>query len=76
MQRLRGFVHVSTAYVNSNLPRGSHIEERVYSLRLRDGQVLDHVKLAAQLSSLAPGPAEKLVRMHCIPTKCASLSTS
>ena len=29
-KRLRGFVHLSTAYVNCNQPRGSHVEERLY----------------------------------------------
>ena len=29
-RRLRGFVHLSTAYVNCNRPRGSHVEERLY----------------------------------------------
>ena len=30
LKQLKAFVHVSTGYVNSNLPRGSHIEEQVY----------------------------------------------
>ena len=29
-KRLRGFVHLSTAYVNCNRPHGSHVEERLY----------------------------------------------
>ena len=30
-KRLRGFVHLSTAYVNCNRQRGGHVEERLYS---------------------------------------------
>ncbi|EIE20590.1 hypothetical protein COCSUDRAFT_48572 [Coccomyxa subellipsoidea C-169] len=55
---MRGFVHVSTAYVNSNLPRGSHIEERIYPLRRKDGRRLEHAKLALQLAALPPTKAE------------------
>lgn len=29
-RRLRGFVHLSTAYVNCNRPCGSHVQERLY----------------------------------------------
>jgi len=29
-KRLRGFVHLSTAFVNCNQPRGRHVEERLY----------------------------------------------
>ncbi len=58
---MRGFVHVSTAYVNSNLPRGSHIEERIYPLRRKDGRRLEHAKLALQLAALPPTKAEATV---------------
>jgi fatty acyl-CoA reductase len=30
MRRLRGFVHLSTAYVNCNRARGSHVAERLF----------------------------------------------
>ena len=29
----RGMVHVSTCYVNAHLPKGSHVDERIYYLR-------------------------------------------
>ena len=38
--RLRGLVHVSSAFVNMNMPRGSIIDEAVYPLRL-GRQVVD-----------------------------------
>ncbi|BDA50523.1 probable fatty acyl-CoA reductase 1 [Coccomyxa sp. Obi] len=58
IKNLRGFVHVSTAYVNSNLPRGSHIEERIYPLYRKDGRRVEHSKLALQLAALPPPKAE------------------
>ena len=33
-QRLRGLVHVSSAFVNMNMPHGSIIDEAVYPLRM------------------------------------------
>lgn len=33
MTALRCFLHVSTAYVNVNQPRGTYVEERIYPLR-------------------------------------------
>lgn len=63
IKNMRGFVHVSTAYVNSNLPRGSHIEERIYPLRLKDGKRIEHAKLAVKLAALPPAKAEHKVRV-------------
>ncbi len=34
MGKLRAFVHLSTAYVNCDRPRGSHVEEMLYPLDL------------------------------------------
>ncbi len=34
MGKLRAFVHLSTAYVNCDRPRGSHVEEALYPLDL------------------------------------------
>lgn len=59
MRRLRGFVHVSTAYVNSNCARGSHVEERMYPLRLADGRSADHAAIAIELAALPPRQAER-----------------
>lgn len=69
IKNMRGFVHVSTAYVNSNLPRGSHIEERIYPLRRKDGRRLEHSKLALQLAALPPPKAEHTVRAHHLPAQ-------
>ncbi len=72
MCRLRGFVYVSTAYVNANLPRGSHIEERVYPLYYGNGNRILHGHLAAQLAALPASKAERLVRRCCCSTCCCS----
>ena len=67
MNRMRGFIHVSTAYVNSNLPRGSHIEERIYPLHDAQGARIQHAALAARLAALPPAKAEHTV------SRCPSL---
>ena len=76
MRRIRGFVYVSTAYVNSNLPRGSHIEERIYPLYYSNGNRILHGHLAAQLAALPASKAERLVGSCCIticlPVLCSS----
>jgi fatty acyl-CoA reductase len=63
--RLRAFVHVSTAYVNANQPRGRHVEEQIYLLRTRDGSAIRHARLAAELAALPRGRAER--RVHALP---------
>ena len=57
-KQLKAFVHVSTGYVNSNLPRGSHIEEQVYPLYFANGDKLEHAKMAMQLAAMEPKKAE------------------
>lgn len=44
-QCLRGLVHVSSAFVNMNVPRGSIIDEAIYPLRL-GRQVVDVEQIA------------------------------
>ncbi len=66
MRGLRGFLHVSTAYVNSNFPRGSHVEERMYPLSLADGRTADHAAIAAELLALPPASAERQARPRSI----------
>jgi fatty acyl-CoA reductase len=61
MQHMRGFVHVSTAYVDSNLPRGSHIEERIYPLHDAAGARIEHAALAERLGALPAAKAEQTV---------------
>ena len=67
--RLRGMVHVSTAYVNSNLKRGTHVEERIYPLvreTITDKKtgakvrtVLSHADVVAELRALPAAAATK-----------------
>jgi alcohol-forming fatty acyl-CoA reductase len=54
---LAGYVHVSTAYVNINRPRGSHVEEKIYPLALPDGTPVRHADTAAELLGLPPKEA-------------------
>lgn len=61
MQRLRCFLHVSTAYVNVNLPRGSSVEERIYPLKLGE-QLINHAEIVEDLLSLEPEDANCRVR--------------
>lgn len=62
IKNIKGFVHVSTAYVNSNLPRGSHIEEEIYPLHYKNGRKVEHKKLAIKLAAMQPAKAEAEVR--------------
>ena len=66
--RLRGMVHVSTAYVNAHLKRGTHVEERIYPLvreetdRRTGAKVrteLAHAAVAAELLALPAAAATK-----------------
>ena len=49
MPGLRVFVHISTAYVNGNLPPGTLVREQLYPLRTADGKPIDHIALAERL---------------------------
>ena len=62
IKQLKAFVHVSTAYVNCNLPRGSHIEEQIYPLHHKDGKKMEHKKIAIKLAAMPPNKAEAEVR--------------
>ena len=81
--RLRGMVHVSTAYVNAHLKRGTHVEERIYQLvrettDRRTGAkvqtVLSHAAVAAELLALpaaaATKAADRLVAEFGFPNAC------
>jgi hypothetical protein len=72
MKELRGFVYISTAYVNAHQPSGSRIQEQLYPLLSQDGSPLQHAALAAQLAALKPKAAEKKVRTQISATRsCA-----
>ena len=58
IKQLKAFVHVSTAYVNCNLPRGSHIEEQIYPLYHKNGKMVEHKALAMRLADMPPAKAE------------------
>ena len=63
MRHLRCFLHVSTAYVNVNQPRGSSIDERIYPLKLGQ-QLVDHAELVEDLLSLQPADANVRAQMY------------
>lgn len=56
-RQLRSLVHVSTAFVNSNRPKGSVVEERLYPLAFGD-QPADAECVAAELMALPPDTAD------------------
>lgn len=56
MTSLKCLLHVSTAYVNVNLPKGSNIEERIYPLYI-GGQEVHHADIVEDLMSLKPTSA-------------------
>lgn len=57
MPFLRCFTYMSTAYVNSNLPRHSRVEEKIYPLPGTD----DPLAVAQELLDLPPASAERKV---------------
>ena len=68
LPRLRGMVHVSTAYVNAHLQKGTHVEERIYPLvrettdkktGTKVRTVLSHSEVAAELLALPRDAATK-----------------
>eukprot|EP00878_Enallax_costatus_P005649 GHUV01005923.1.p1 GENE.GHUV01005923.1~~GHUV01005923.1.p1 ORF type:complete len:571 (+),score=168.70 GHUV01005923.1:688-2400(+) len=63
MNALKCFVHVSTAYVNVNLPRGSYIEERLYPLYIGEQEV-HHADIVEDLMSLKPFSANVRAQMY------------
>ncbi len=76
IKQLKAFVHVSTAYVNCNLPRGSHIEEQIYPLHHKDGSKVEHKKLAIKLAAMPPNKAEAEVCSPLLHWVCCESSIS
>eukprot|EP00882_Tetradesmus_deserticola_P013375 GHRQ01014200.1.p1 GENE.GHRQ01014200.1~~GHRQ01014200.1.p1 ORF type:complete len:468 (+),score=166.28 GHRQ01014200.1:148-1551(+) len=62
MQALRAMVHVSTAYVNVNFPRGSTVDERIFPLHFGQQEV-HHADLVDDLMSLKPAAANVRAQM-------------
>ena len=63
---LRAFVHLSSAYVNCDRPRGSHVEERLYPMDWgcnSTGEAHTLQSLAAELRGLSPDAASRRVRL-------------
>lgn len=55
---LQAFTHISTAYVNTHLPSGSTVPERLLPARDADGRLIQHSAFVRQLLSLSPAAAE------------------
>ena len=55
LRRLAAFVHVSTAFVNLNLPHNSAVRERIYPLMFGDTQVTRR-RAPACLPACLPAP--------------------
>lgn len=63
MPRLKAFVHVSTAYVNGNQPKGSTVPEQQLPLQDRQGQTANACALVAELQCLPREQATKQVHV-------------
>ena len=83
-RHLQAFVHVSTAFVNGNLPKGSRVLEHVYPLGQQAGSQAKHAEapalpeaspdeLAASLAGLPAETAQNQVRNAMqLPSACSS----
>ena len=70
VMRLKGFVHLSTAYVNCDLPRGSHVEERLHSFQSCCNSAGQADEVAAELAALpAEEAAARVSEYICAETK-------
>lgn len=58
MPNLKAFVHVSTAYVNGNQPKGATVSEQMLPL---SGEAADHASLVTQLQALPKAQAASQV---------------
>ena len=61
MPNLKAFVHVSTAYVNGNQPKGATVSEHLLPL---DGKGADHASLVTQLQALPKDQAASQVKLQ------------
>ena len=67
MGKLRAFVHLSSAYVNCDQPRGSHVEERLYPMDWgRDSRSCEAHSVQSLASELQSLPAEAASQQACI----------
>lgn len=64
MPRLRAFLHVSTAYVNGNLPKGSFVPEEPCQQLTIAGRAVQHEQLVTELQELPEQCAEQQVGTH------------
>ena len=63
MPKLKAFVHVSTAYVNGNQPKGSIVPEVMLPLTDQSGKQPHHAKLVASLQALPKPKAALQVKL-------------
>lgn len=57
---LKAFVHVSTYFVNNNLPRNSLVREQIYQLPLAvDGTPMSHGEYVAAMMAMSPEQANR-----------------
>lgn len=61
MPHLEAFVHVSTAYVNGNQPKGSLVPEQLIGLQHSQGQPVNHTALVDSLQCLPRAEASSKV---------------
>lgn len=73
MPHLRAFVHVSTAYVNGNQPKGSTVPELLLPLLDEQGQAVDHAAMLASLQIMPPAEAASQV-WHSSLAACVHMS--
>ena len=53
MPHLKAFVHVSTAYVNGDQPKGSTVSERLLPLNDAPGRAVDHAALVTSMQNMS-----------------------
>ena len=63
MTKLKAFVHVSTAYVNGNQPKGSQVPEAMFPVMDEAGKPVHHASLVNHLQSLPKSAAAGQVHL-------------
>ena len=63
MPKLKAFVHVSTAYVNGNQPKGSQVPEAMFPLMNEASMPVHHASLVTHLQSLPENAATGQVHL-------------
>ncbi len=71
MPRLKSFVHVSTAYVNGNQPKGSTVAEIMLPLPGQADKAMHHAELVTSLQALTRPQAALQARLLLTRMLCA-----